>query len=120
MKQHGVSGLTQASRASKVSIEEAEQRTLEFVWKFIPEPGRARLAGNSIYVDVSFLRKWMPRLLNHFHYRLVDVTTVGELAKRWYPRAANETPRKKNTHTAMNDIRDSITQLRFYKETIFK
>lgn len=120
VEHHGASGLTEASRNSTTTEKEAEDRIFQFVRKYVSEPRKAHLAGNSIYVDVGFLRKWMPRLLNYFHYRLIDVSTISELAKRWYRREVNKMPKKKNAHTAMNDIKDSIAQLRFYKKTIFK
>ncbi|PSC72624.1 mitochondrial [Micractinium conductrix] len=120
VEQHGKSGLTQACRDSTTSLAEAEQAVLEFVQQQAPEPGTAQIAGNSVHVDLAFLRRSMPRLVDHLHYRIVDVSTLGELCRRWFPREHARAPKKKNTHTAMSDIRESITQLQYYRRSIFK
>lgn len=120
VEQHGKSGLTQACRDSTVSLAEAEQRVLEFVQQHAPEPGTAQIAGNSVHVDLAFLRKHMPRLVDHLHYRIVDVSTLGELCRRWFPREHARAPKKKNAHTALSDIRESIEQLKYYRRSIFK
>lgn len=120
IENHGKSGLTQAVRESDITLAEAESRTLEFIQKHIPEPGAAQIAGNSVHVDVGFLRKYMPQLVEYAHYRIVDVSSVGELCRRWYPRLYGRGPKKANRHTAMSDIRESIEQLRYYKKAIFK
>jgi oligoribonuclease len=118
--QHGRSGLTQACRESIVTIEEAETRILDFVMAHVPDPGTGIVAGNTVHVDVAFLRRQMPRLISHLHYRIVDVSTVGELCRRWYPRDAARAPKKQSAHTALSDIRESIEQLRYYQKAIFK
>ncbi|EIE25037.1 ribonuclease H-like protein, partial [Coccomyxa subellipsoidea C-169] len=117
---HGASGLTQRCRESTVSIEQAEEQLLEFVGRHT-EPGEARLAGNSVHVDMQFLRRRMPRLFAHFHHRIIDVSTVAELAARWFPADYRSAPRKKQgSHTALADVRESLEELRFYRKTIFK
>jgi hypothetical protein len=75
---------------------------LEFVQRHVPEPAIAQIAGNSVHVDLAFLRKHMPRLVDHLSYRIVDVSTVGELCRRWFPREHSRAPKKRNTHTAMS------------------
>ncbi|CAL8462004.1 g1535 [Coccomyxa elongata] len=84
------------------------------------EPGEARLAGNSVHVDMQFLRRHMPRLFAHLHHRIVDVSTVAELCARWFPADYRNAPRKKGAHTALADVRDSLEELRFYRRAIFK
>lgn len=120
VEQHGKSGLTQACRDSTVSLAEAEQTILQFVQQHAPDPSGAQIAGNSVHVDLAFLRRHMPRLAEHLHFRIVDVSTLGELCRRWFPREHSRAPKKKNTHTALSDIRESITQLQYYRRTIFK
>ncbi|KAK9838571.1 hypothetical protein WJX81_007867 [Elliptochloris bilobata] len=117
--QHGASGLTQRCRESTISMRDAEDQVLAFVGAHT-EAGAAQLAGNSVHVDAAFLRRWMPRLSAHLHYRIVDVSTVMELCRRWYPRAYRRAPRKKALHTAKSDIYESLDQLRFYRQAIFK
>jgi oligoribonuclease (3'-5' exoribonuclease) len=92
----------QACRESPTSLAEAEQAVLEFVQHHVPEPSIAQIAGNSVHVDLAFLRKHMPRLVDHLSYRIVDVSTVGELCRRWFPREHSRAPKKRNTHTAMS------------------
>lgn len=116
-QQHGNSGLTAGVRASTVSLAEAEARTLEFVRRHCP-PGKSPLCGNSIGHDRRFLIKHMPQLAGFLHYRSVDVSSVKELARRWYPDLAP--PRKGETHRALDDIRESIAELRHYREHIFR
>lgn len=120
VEHHGRSGLTQAVRDSEVTMAEAENRVLEFIMRHVPDPAAAQIAGNSVHVDVAFLRRHMPRLLDYLHYRIVDVSSVGELCRRWFPREYGKAPRKKQAHTAMSDIRESIEQLRYYRKAVFK
>ena len=117
---HGQSGLTQRCRESNVTMADAEKQLLDFVTKFVPEKRRAVLAGNSIHVDKTFIDAQMPALSEHLHYRLVDVSSVKELAKRWYPAAEAAGYAKQNTHRAMDDIRESIGELKYYRSTFFK
>ncbi|RMH44892.1 MAG: oligoribonuclease [Deltaproteobacteria bacterium] len=116
---HGASGLIDRVRASTVTEAEAERRTLEFLRAHCP-PRTAPLAGNSIHQDRLFLRRYMPQLEAHLHYRNVDVSTVKELARRWFPDALAAAPAKRETHRALDDIRESIEELRYYRRTIFR
>jgi len=116
---HAASGLLERVRSSTIGLAEAEARTLEFLRLYCPE-GSAPLAGNSIHVDRFFLRHHMPKVEAHLHYRNVDVTSVKELARRWFPRTFARLPRKSDAHRALDDIRESIAELRFYREHIFR
>ncbi|KAL4527607.1 hypothetical protein Ndes2526B_g08715 [Nannochloris sp. 'desiccata'] len=120
IENHGKSGLTQAVRDSTITLPEAENRILEFIRRHIPEPDAAQIAGNSVHVDIQFLRKYMPSIVEYAHYRIVDVSSIGELCRRWFPRQYGRGPKKANRHTAMSDIRESIEQLKYYKNAIFK
>jgi oligoribonuclease len=117
--QHGASGLTQACRDSKVTVAEAEAMVLR-VLEPVTEAGQSPLAGNTVSMDRRFLERYMPRLAAHLHYRTVDVSTVKELAKRWYPQQAERAPRKGGDHRALGDIMDSIAELRYYRTAVFK
>lgn len=102
-----------------VSVAEAEYEVLEYIFKHVPEEQKAPLAGNSIGTDRSFLAKYMPRLDGHLHYRNVDVSSIKELAKRWYPRAYFNAPAKNGGHRALADILESIRELHYYRRAIF-
>ncbi len=102
-----------------VSVAEAEYEVLEYVLKHVPEEQKAPLAGNTIGTDRSFLAKYMPRLDSHLHYRNVDVSSIKELAKRWYPRAYFNSPTKAGGHRALADILESIRELHYYRRAIF-
>lgn len=115
---HESSGLTEAVRRSKTTVREAERRVLDFVRAYVPEPGTAPLAGNSVHADRAFLRRHMPDLASWLHYRNVDVSTLKELVRRWYPGV--ELPDKGSAHRALADIRESIEELRHYRSQIFK
>ncbi|MAC46131.1 oligoribonuclease [Oceanospirillum beijerinckii] len=117
-KQHGSSGLTKRVLESKVTMREAERQTLEFL-KQHAEPGKSPMCGNSIHQDRRFLYKEMPELEKFFHYRHLDVSSVKELAKRWYPDVA-KSMKKSGSHLAMDDIKDSINELRHYREHMLK
>lgn len=117
---HTVSGLLPAIKASTVSLEQAMQETLAFIKKHNPEQGKIPLAGNSIGTDRRFLNKYMPDIENWLHYRCVDVSSVKELVKRWYPGMEHARPGKGGTHRAMDDIRESVAELRFYREKAFR
>jgi oligoribonuclease len=114
---HGASGLLARVRASTVTEAEAERLTLEFLKAHVPAKS-VPLCGNSIAQDRRFLVKYMAELNEHLHYRNVDVSTIKELVKRWYP-DSYQAPRKQATHRALDDIRESINELRFYKERVF-
>lgn len=115
---HGESGLTQRVRDSQVSELDAEQQTLEFLQRYL-EPGQSPLCGNSIGQDRRFLVKYMPELEAFFHYRNLDVSTVKELARRWRPQVLDGV-KKKGSHLALDDIRDSIDELRHYRDHFFR
>lgn len=102
-----------------ISTEDAEQLVLTYIKQHVPEPRKAPLAGSSIYVDRMFLNKYMPTLDNYLHYRLVDVSSIKELARRWYPRAYYASPTKEGNHRALADIADSIRELDFYRKAVF-
>lgn len=101
-----------------VRADEAEQQLLAYVKKFCPEPRTALLAGNTVGQDQRFLMAEMPLLAAHLHYRIVDVSSIKELAKRWYPHAYEKSPEKLGNHRALGDITDSINELRYYREAI--
>ena len=105
--------------ASGSSLTEAEATVLEFVRRHCPEGSRPPLAGNSIGTDRAFLARDMPRLEQALHYRNIDVSSIKELARRWYPRAYYASPEKAGDHRALTDIRESIEELRYYREAIF-
>ena len=115
---HGLSGLTEAVRKSTISLEEAERQTLEFIKKHCP-PKSSPLCGNTIYQDRRFLIEYMPILEAYLHYRLVDVSTIKELVKRWYG-PEYQSPPKKQKHKALDDILETVEELRFYREKVFK
>jgi oligoribonuclease len=104
---------------SGVSLAEAQEQVLAYVRQHVPEARRAPLAGSSVYVDRGFLARDMPELDAHLHYRLVDVSSIKEVARRWYPRAYFNSPEKNGNHRALGDIRESIAELRYYRDAIF-
>jgi oligoribonuclease len=118
-KHHGESGLIERVRASRVTEAEAEDATLEFL-RGLCEPRTAPLAGNSIHQDRRFLYRYMPRVSDHLHYRLIDVSTVKELGRRWFPSVLDRMPSKRNAHRAIDDVRESIEELRFYRRNLFR
>ena len=102
-----------------VDTETAEQQVLDYIREHVPNPRSAPLAGNTIGTDRSFLARDMPTLEQHVHYRNVDVSSIKELARRWFPRAYYNTPAKSGNHRALADIRESIEELRYYREAVF-
>jgi oligoribonuclease len=118
IEHHGQSGLTDRCRASQVSVAEAQARTVEFVARWCPQ-GKAPLCGNTIGQDRRFLVLYMPELHDFFHYRSIDVSTIKELVQRWYP-GRQYVYTKNKQHEALSDIRESIAELRHYRETVFK
>jgi oligoribonuclease len=116
---HDKSGLTAAVRAATTTLEQAEDQVLEYVQKHIPEPRTAPLCGNSIATDRGFISRDMPRLDAHLHYRMIDVSSVKELCRRWYPRAYFGQPAKGLEHRALVDILESIRELEYYRRAIF-
>ncbi|MBN2267291.1 MAG: oligoribonuclease [Candidatus Babeliaceae bacterium] len=115
---HQASGLWDAVLASTISVEEAENEVITFVKTYCSSK-RLLLAGNTVYQDRLFLRRYMPRLESLFHYRLVDVSTIKELVKAWYPQSSFANFKKKKQHRALDDIRESIDELRYYREHFF-
>jgi oligoribonuclease len=116
---HAASGLTDAVRASTVTLGEAEKAVLDYVKSHVGEPKTAPLCGNSIATDRSFIARDMPALDEHLHYRMVDVSSIKELAKRWYPRVYQAQPEKGLAHRAREDILESIRELSYYRSTLF-
>ena len=102
-----------------IALADAEAQVLTYVMQHVPEPRKAPLAGSSVYTDRGFLAKYMPELDNHLHYRLVDVSSIKELVRRWYPRAYFALPEKHGNHRALGDIRESIAELRYYRDAVF-
>ncbi|NEM08101.1 oligoribonuclease [Geodermatophilus normandii] len=116
---HAKSGLTDAVRASTLTVAEAEQQLLAYVKRWVPERRTAPLCGNSIGTDRGFLARDMPELDDHLHYRMVDVSSVKELARRWFPRVYFAQPPKGLAHRALADIVESIRELAYYRRTLF-
>lgn len=116
--QHGKSGLTERVRNSSISEATAEAVTLAFLEQYVP-PGRSPMCGNSICQDRRFLARWMPELEEFFHYRNLDVSTLKELARRWAPEVCDGFE-KESSHLAMDDIKDSIAELMYYRKAILK
>ncbi|GGM72426.1 oligoribonuclease [Dactylosporangium sucinum] len=116
---HSRSGLTEAVRASAVTLAEAEDLIMAYVTEYVPDPRTAPLCGNSIATDRGFLARDMPRLDNHLHYRMIDVSSIKELCRRWYPRVYFGQPPKGLAHRALADIRESIRELEYYRRTLF-
>lgn len=116
---HAHSGLTEEVRRSTVTMAEAEQLVLAYVREHVPEPRTAPLAGNSIATDRGFLTRDMPELDAHLHYRMVDVSSVKELCRRWFPRVFFAKPEKGLAHRALADIEESIRELDYYRHTLF-
>ncbi len=118
-KMHTESGLIHEI-PNGVSLAEAEEKLIGYIKSHIPEPRKSPLAGSSVYVDRGFLIRDMPKVDAHLHYRLLDVSSVKEIARRWYPRVYFGTPAKVGNHRALSDIKESIEELRFYRELIFQ
>jgi oligoribonuclease len=116
---HAKSGLTEEVRRSTVTLEEAEAAVLEYVRQHVPDPRTAPLCGNSIATDRGFLARDMPTLDAHLHYRMIDVSSIKELCRRWYPRIYFGQPAKGLAHRALADIRESIRELEYYRRTLF-
>ncbi len=115
---HTESGLIE-ELDSGVSVKQAEEEVLAYIRQYVPQAGMAPLAGNSVGQDARFLRAYMPSLMDYLHYRIIDVSTIKELAKRWYPRVYASAPDKDGGHRALGDIQDSITELQYYRHALF-
>jgi oligoribonuclease len=116
---HASSGLTEAVRASTTALDEAGGIVVDYVKRHVPEVRTALLCGNSIATDRGFLNRDMPALDAHLHYRMIDVSSIKELAKRWYPRVYQGQPAKGLAHRALADILESIQELRYYRAALF-
>jgi oligoribonuclease len=117
---HGKSGLTERVRAAELTLAEAEKQTLAFVRKHCRGKGVHPLCGNSIGTDRKFIARHMPKLDAWLSYRCIDVSSVKELAKRWYPEAYAGRPEKSKGHRSLADIRESVEELRYWKKTVFR
>jgi oligoribonuclease len=118
-RMHTTSGLLDEIRAADRDVATAERETLDFVRSLVPDPSSAPLAGNSVHADRMFLRRYMPTLEAHLHYRNVDVSTLKELMRRWRPQLLDEAPAKSDRHRALGDIAESIAELRYYRDALF-
>jgi oligoribonuclease len=117
---HTRSGLLAAIEASTISLADANAATLDFLQQHLPPPEKVPLAGNSIGTDRRFLAAQLPEIEGYFHYRSVDVSTVKELARRWFPGSLAGAPAKRTSHRAMDDIKESLAELAYYRETVFQ
>ncbi len=117
---HTRSGLLDAIRSSEMDLAGAGKATLDFLRRHIPEAGTVPLCGNSIGTDRRFLARWLPDIDRFLHYRSIDVSTVKELARRWYPEALAAQPRKVGAHRAMGDVLESVGELAYYRDSIFR
>lgn len=115
---HTSSGLLE-DLASGIPMEEAQEQVLAYIRRFVPTPNKALLAGNSVGTDKIFLEANMPQVIDHLHYRLIDVSSIKELAKRWYRKAFEEAPVKHGGHRALADILESIQELEYYRRVLF-
>ena len=118
-KHHGASGLVERVKASTVTEADAEAQTIAFINAHVPAKERTVLAGNSIHQDRRFIHQYMPAFDKRLHYRMVDVSTIKELGRRWFPEITSKLPAKKEGHRALDDIRESIDELRWYKQHLF-
>ena len=115
---HNSSGLTEEIRESAVDVHEAERIVLDYIREWVPNARQAPLAGNSIASDRGFIRRYMPELEDFLHYRMIDVSSLKELARRWYPRVYFGQPEKGMSHRALADLRESIRELEFYRRAM--
>jgi oligoribonuclease len=116
---HTASGLVERVKSSPTNEADADGLTLAFINQHVTQKERPVLAGNSIHQDRRFIRRYMPGLEKRLHYRMVDVSTVKELARRWFPHLTAKLPPKRETHRALDDIRESIDELRWYRANVF-
>ena len=117
---HSRSGLTPAIEASTLSLEAAGAQVLEYLARHVPKPGTAPLCGNSIGVDRRFLDQYLPAVDQYLHYRSIDVSSFKELCRRWYPEVYRARPDKAESHGALDDIRESIEEMRYYRTTMLR
>lgn len=116
---HAKSGLTDEVRRAVVTVAEAEDMVMDYITQFVPDPRSAPLCGNSIATDRGFIARDMQRLDEHLHYRMIDVSSIKELCRRWYPRVYFGQPPKGLAHRALADIKESIRELEYYRRTLF-
>jgi oligoribonuclease len=116
---HTKSGLLDQIKASTITLEEAGAQTLAFIQQHVPQPRSVPLCGNSIGMDRRFLDAYLPEIEQYLHYRSVDVSSIKELVRRWYPPVLNHLRQKQGTHRALDDIRESVAELRYYREHVF-
>lgn len=119
VEMHTKSGLIVAISASTINLEEAGKQTLDFIKLHVPEPKSVPLCGNSIGTDRRFLAKYLPDIENYLHYRSVDVSSIKELAKRWYPKIGLDRTSKSGLHRALDDVKESVRELSFYRDNLF-
>ncbi|KAF7284236.1 hypothetical protein GWI33_022387 [Rhynchophorus ferrugineus] len=119
IKQHGKSGLTEACLNSKTTLSEAENTVLKFLENNVAYQS-SPLAGNSVYMDRMFLMKHMPKVNDYLHYRIIDVSSIKVLCQRWNPEVSKNLPKKEFQHRALQDIRESVNELKYYKQFFFK
>ena len=119
VEMHTRSGLLDAIRASTITVEQAGASTLDFIVQHVPEPRTVPLCGNSIGTDRRFLAAYLPAIEQYLHYRSIDVSSVKELVKRWYPHIGDRRPMKPGAHRALDDIRESLRELQYYREHVF-
>ncbi len=115
---HTVSGLI-TEIPDGLSLFDAQEKVLAYIKEHMPEEGKGLLAGSSVYVDRGFLAKYMPEIDQYLHYRLIDVSSIKELSRRWYPKVYFNAPEKTGNHRALADIRESIAELRYYRDAVF-
>jgi oligoribonuclease len=115
---HTTSGLL-AELDGGTTMDDAQTQVLAYIREWVPEPGKAPLGGNTVATDRGFLARDLPELEAHLHYRIIDVSSVKELSRRWYPRVYFNSPKKSGGHRALADIRESIAELRYYREAVF-
>lgn len=115
---HTASGLL-GELDSGIALTKAQEKVLDYIRSWVPDAGKAPLAGNSVGTDKAFLERDMPELVNHLHYRIIDVSSIKELARRWYPRAYFQSPEKHGGHRALADILESIDELRYYRAALW-
>jgi oligoribonuclease len=116
---HTRSGLLDAIRSSEITLEEAGAATLAFIKEHVPEPRTVPLCGNSIGMDRRFLAVHLPEIEDYLHYRSIDVSTIKELARRWYPGSLDGLSKKSSAHRAMDDIKESVAELLYWREKVF-
>jgi oligoribonuclease len=117
---HTRSGLLEQIKQSTITLEDAGRQTLEFIKEHVPEPRSVPLCGNSIGTDRRFLAAYLPDIENHLHYRSIDVSTIKELSRRWFPASLSGAPSKAGGHRALDDIRESVAELRYWREAVFR